>query len=171
MKWTNTRIAALATLLCFTWLRWQGASLYTNITPRGIVDLEMAADGIRLQQLLQLWSKPVVEANIYIDFLFIPAYASLIAGLCSWGGLQLNDLKFRSAGIVLAKAVWLAAVLDITENMLMLFSIRQCYTALSLQVTVGVASLKFVLLAIAIIFILVTGIQTFIQRNNSKNGA
>jgi len=171
MKWINIRIAALATLLCFAWLRWQGASLYTNITPRGIVDLEMAVNGARLQQLLQVWSKPVIEGNIYIDFLFIPAYASLIAGLCVWGSEQFGQSNLHRAGVVLAKAVWLAAAFDVTENLLMLLSIRQAYTPLSLQVTVGVATLKFVLLAIAIIYILFSGIRSIIQRNKLTNGA
>lgn len=171
MKWIHIRMAAIATLLCFAWLRWQGASLYTNSTPRGIVDLEMAADGVRLQQLLQVWSKPVAEGNIYIDFLFIPAYASLIAGLCVWSSKQSRHPNLQRAGVVLAKAVWLAAALDVTENLLMLMSIQQVYSPLSLQLTVGIASLKFLLLAIAISYTLITGIRNFLQRKNNTNGA
>lgn len=171
MKSIHIRIAAVATLFCFAWLRWQGASLFTNISSRGIVDLEMAADGARLQQLLQVWSKPVIEGNIYIDFLFIPAYASLLAGLCIWSSEQFTQANFQRAGIVLAKVVWLAAALDITENLLMLFSIRQVFSPMSLQVTVGVATLKFLLVAIAIGYIVFTGIRYIIQPKNRINGA
>lgn len=171
MKWINIRIAAVATLLCFAWLRLQGVSLITNVTPRGIVDLELAADEARLQQMLQIWSKAVLECNIYIDFLFIPAYASLIAGLCLWSSEQFREPIFQKVGIVFAKAVWLAAALDITENLLMLLSIRQVYSPLSLQLTYAIASLKFILLAIAMSYILITGLRNLIQLKKSSNGA
>ncbi|MCX6264896.1 MAG: hypothetical protein NTZ47_10195, partial [Bacteroidetes bacterium] len=84
MKQMHLKLSAAATAICFGWLRWQGASLFTAESKGGIVDLEMADTPEKLQHLLGIWDKQVAVNNIYIDFLFIPCYAIFLAVGCQY---------------------------------------------------------------------------------------
>jgi hypothetical protein len=72
----KTRLIVFGSLaaLFFFILQIQGANLKTDATPLGIIDLEFADTGERLNAVLFGWSNADVKANIYIDFVFIPLY-------------------------------------------------------------------------------------------------
>ena len=56
-------------------MRWHGMKLKTPQSSRGIIDLEFAKTPERFHQLQLFWNREVVLSNIYLDFLFIGAYA------------------------------------------------------------------------------------------------
>ena len=64
MKQMYLKLSAAATAICFGWLRWQGASLFTAKSKGGIVDLEMADTPEKLQHLMGIWNKPVAVNNM-----------------------------------------------------------------------------------------------------------
>jgi hypothetical protein len=64
------RLAAITTAGITVWLRIQGAPLVTDISSRGIVDLEMAGNMARWEALTGAWSRTATINNILIDFLF-----------------------------------------------------------------------------------------------------
>jgi hypothetical protein len=59
----------------------------------------------------------------------------------------------------MAKGVWLAAFLDVIENLLMLGSIHGYFSSSSLELTRWVAIVKFSLVAIAVLFLLICSIH------------
>lgn len=150
-------IAALGTFVMFIALRWQGSTLQTTTSPRGIVDLEFAITAQRLQELLIRWDITVVRINIWLDFIFIISYTFFLS-LCAemyaskW---QPNSLLSR-AGYLLAKLAFAAGIFDIAENLLMLQSIAGNYTDNSLQLIFYCAAIKFMLVFFIFLYLIIS---------------
>lgn len=159
MKWNVIRLSAITTALLFGWLRLQGAGLITAVSKMGIVDLEMANTPSRLAVLLSAWSTTTVVNNILIDFLFIPSYALFLSLGCRQLAMGYHQSGIFKTGILLAKGVWLAALLDVIENLLMLGSIYGYFSPSSLELTRWVAIIKFTLVALAVLFLLACSIH------------
>lgn len=164
MKLNALRVSAIATAMMIVWLRIQGATLITTTSPRGIVDLELADSSDRLMELMTAWNKSVAINNILIDFLFIPAYASLIALCCRYLSEKFPDTRLPHIGMQLAKAIWLAALLDVVENLLMLCSLNGFYSPTSLQLTCWIATIKFLLVGLALLYILVLFFKLILKK-------
>ena len=150
----NLSVAALGSLLMIIVMRFQGGTLKTKDSPRGIIDLEFADTPQRLHELLSRWDISVVKMNIWLDFLFIVSYVlflSIAAELCAekWPEASVP----RKAGLFFAKIAYVAGILDIAENLLMLQSIQGNYTNISLQLTFYCAATKFVLAALIIVYL------------------
>ncbi len=150
----NLSVAALGSLLMIIVMRFQGATLKTTDSPRGIIDLEFADTPQRLHELLSRWDVSVVKMNIWLDFLFIVSYVlflSIAAEICAekWPEASVP----RKAGMFFAKITYVAGILDIAENLLMLQSIQGNYTDISLQLTFYCAAAKFILVALIIIYL------------------
>lgn len=148
-------LAALATLAMMFVMRYQGAVLVTPQSPRGILDLEFANTPAKLQNLLGLWDHASVKWNIGLDFLFIAAYASFFS-LLTQQTANLSTGFMRTAGHALSRLSWLAAILDVVENGLMWFSFEQYYSVNSLVLTYYCAFFKFVLVGLAILYLLLS---------------
>lgn len=158
-------VAAIASVLMIAVLRWQGSSLQTVISPGAIIDLEFAKSQHRLVELLSVWNISVVTTNIWLDFLFIVAYTiflSMASEFCAmkWPGGIMQDM-----GHTLARVAYMAGILDIAENLLMLQSIAGNFTATSLQLTYYCAAVKFTLAAIILLYLLVS-LPVVIRKNN-----
>ena len=65
-------------------MRWQGKSLVTPMSPYGILDLEFARTGERMQQLRLFWNAKDVFFNVYMDFLFIASYTWFFISACQF---------------------------------------------------------------------------------------
>lgn len=166
MKWNAIRLSAITTVIFFGWLRLQGAGLITDISSMGIVDLELADSPSRLSTLLLAWNKTTVVNNILIDFLFIPSYALFLSLGCRNLAISTNNTEMIRVGHITAKGVWLAALLDVIENLLMLGSIEGYYSTSSLVLTRWVAIIKFLLVAIAILFLLTGSIYYLVKKKS-----
>jgi hypothetical protein len=84
-----------------------------------------------------------VALNIGLDFLFIPAYTFFFIQ-----SLKITIFKHRlswlkNLGNKLIAVAYIAAALDVIENMLMLSSIMGQYSAGSIYATASIASVKF----------------------------
>ena len=136
-------------------MRWQGADLQNTVSLHGIVDLEFANTSQRLYELLSRWELSMVKMNIRLDFLFIVAY-TLFFSIASESCAEKWPEKTvpRQAGFFFARVAYVAGVLDIAENLLMLQSINGNFTGVSLQITFYCAVIKFLLLAVIIIYLL-----------------
>jgi hypothetical protein len=71
----------------------------------------------------------------------------------------------------LVKLIAVAAILDVVENILMLMSIAGNYTPETLLLTRLIATGKFVLLGLAMLFILLGLISYLIPAKSSQHGA
>ncbi len=168
MNWMNIRLSAIATAFVFLWLRIQGSSLITATSPRGIVDLELAETPSRVNELMSVWNKSIVINNILIDFLFIPSYALFLFLNC----LQIAE-KFRghllcNTGLLVARGIWLAAVLDLVENSLMLMGISGMNSNYICQLTRWAALVKFCWVGLAIVYLLTACF--FLMLKKKSNG-
>lgn len=171
MQQMNLKLSAIATLICFGWLRWQGASLYTATSKRGIVDLEMADTPEKLQHLIGIWKLPVAVNNIYIDFLFIPCYAILLALCCSSMAAKVQLPSFQIWASRLVKLIVVAALLDVVENIFMLLSLAGNFSPATLFLTRLIASTKFILLGLAIVYILLGLTISLLPSKKNQHGA
>ena len=153
----NISVAALGSLLMIIILRLQGSSLKTTASPRAIVDLEFANTTQRLYELLHHWDIAVVKMNIWLDFLFIVAYVLFLSIASELTAAKWPENNMLSkTGLLLAKLAYAAGIFDIAENLLMLQSIAGNYTAASLQLTFYCAAIKFILVAIIILYLFIS---------------
>lgn len=151
----NLSVAAILSVIMIIVLRWQGSDLVTATSTGGILNLEFAGTPERLAELMSRWDLSVVKINIWLDFLFIVAYVlflSVAAELCAdkWP----EQTVPRQAGYFFAKLAYLAGILDIAENLLMMQSIEGNYSITTLQLTFYFAMIKFMLAAIIIVYLL-----------------
>ena len=171
MKQMHLKLSAAATAISFGWLRWQGASLFTDESKGGIVDLEMADTPEKLQHLLGLWNKQVAVNNIYIDFLFIPCYALFLAVCCKYMAEKIVRPSYQIWANRLVKLLVVAALFDVVENILMLMSIAGNYTPETLLLTRLIASCKFLLVGLAILYILFGLLSSLLTTKSTQHGA
>lgn len=149
-------------------MRWQGAGLILPNTPSGILALEFANTPEKLGYVLSFWNKSTVQLNIYLDFLFIVAYtwffvvASAISAIkWQWSWMQLF-------GKMCIRLAFLAGILDIVENILMLQSVSGYYNSYSLHLTWYCAAIKFGIVILILSYILITAITSLFNRKNSN---
>lgn len=162
-------IAAISCLVVIVLMRIQGAGLITSVTPRGILDLEFANSPARLTTVLAAWEQATVMCNIWIDFLFIPAYVLLLSlSVASVAGRRGKGF-LRNAGLLLQRAAFAAGVMDVAENLLMLQSIAGNYTPDSLWLTYYCASIKFGIVFCILLYLLIS--TPLIFKKNKPDGA
>lgn len=149
------------TLVFFLILRFQGGSLKQSYAPSGILSMEFAYTGDKAATVAEGWKadglKHKANQNILIDFLFIPCYTLLFYTLAGSISVRLTN-KAANLGVLLAFFSMIAGALDVLENILMLASINLFYSDLTAMATASFATIKFLLLAITMLYIIVFGI-------------
>ena len=148
------------TLALMLALRVLDLPLRTANAPEGIVSLETAHTKEQVKAILDEWAAADLlgqaRIQIRLDFLFMPFYALLFYMLC--GTISVRSIGLMSkAGVVLAFGSLLAALLDGAENILMLLSLRGSTHTATAFLTTGCAYLKFLLLALASLYIFPLG--------------
>lgn len=152
-KLSVSAIAVLCMIIC---MRIQGSSLKTNTSPRAIVDLEFADTQPRLHELLMRWDISIVKMNIWLDFLFIVTYVLFLSIAAELTAIKWKEGFGQKIGFWLARIAYLAGILDIAENLLMLQSVAGNYTDTSLQLTYYCAAVKFILAGLVVLYLLVS---------------
>ncbi len=158
-------LAAVFSLVLIAVLRWQGKELIMPLTPSGILALEFANTPEKLASILAIWDKKTVQNNILIDFLFVIAYTwffilGMAKSISQWNNRFMQ--QFGATGIRMA---FLAGILDITENILMLQSINGHYSLYSLQLTWYCAAIKFGIVSLLLLFMILTAVSRLFKRN------
>jgi len=129
-------------------LRRQGRNLITPQSPKGIIDLEFAKTGARLNQLQLFWNQDTVLQNIYLDFLFIIAYTWFLVTAC-------KVLKNNKSHIFSALTIS-AGAFDMLENFLLILVLNGKFNPSVLQIVYYAAAIKFVLMGIVVGFIILS---------------
>lgn len=162
----NLSVAAVASVWMIIVLRWQGRSLKTPASPGSIIDLEFADTPLRLQELLAVWNISAVKGNIWLDFLFIVCYVLFLSIASEICAMKWREEIMRQIGFTLARIAYMAGMLDIAENLLMLQSIAGNFTPTSLQLTYYCAAVKFILVAVILLYLLVS-LPVAIRKNKT----
>lgn len=143
----------LATVFIFIALRWQGITLVTPQSPRGIVDLEFAQTTEHLRQMLLFWNTKDVEYNIYLYFLFIVSYVWFLSS-------TVKTIKeyhdWTRAGDFFYRLCFFSGMLDVLENLLILDVVSSAGRETTLKIIYFIAAAKFLFSGIILVYILVS---------------
>lgn len=128
-----------------------------KVEPQGIIPLELAGNVPAAQHIVSEWdmsSQRNPLFNVRLDFLFLIAYSSTIGLACVWTAETIStDVGIvRSVGIGLAWGQWLAALLDVIENIALLFMLRVSVTNPFPTVALWCAVPKFELIAAGLLY-------------------
>jgi hypothetical protein len=160
----------LATLFFFLLLRYQGNDLIQPYAPKGIISLEIApsaeATGSVVSGLKEDGLISKTRQNIFIDFLFIPFYAMLFYTLAGSISVRMKGIA-STAGVLLAFFSLIAGLLDVLENIFMLLATYGYYNDLTAILTTSFASMKFIMLFIALLYIILFGLGVIMRRKIS----
>ena len=160
-------VSAIAVLLMIILMRVQGSSLKTTGSPRAIIDLEFADTSQRLQELILHWDITVVKMNIWLDFLFIVTYVLFLSIAAEFSAIKWGEGLMQKIGFWLARIAYVAGMLDIAENLLMLQSVTGNFTPGSLQLTYYCAAVKFILAACVILYLLIS-LPVSLRKNKDR---
>jgi hypothetical protein len=160
-------LSFLGTITIFLWMRQQGAPLSVpSNTPIGILNLEFAWNQQKVEAVADAWRGQmltVARNNIYIDFLFIIAYTTLLTLCCKWLALK-HTGKWAAAGDKMARILPAAGTFDVAENALMLVSLQGVPNNYTAIITTAFAVFKFALVIGAIGYILVASAALLVKR-------
>lgn len=162
-------LAVAVAVALFVVLARLDAPLKTSEAPYGIVSLELASSVAEVETILASWRRVVVEGvggltlarrSIGIDFAFIVAYVTVLAGACRWAAAALRRQGRPGASAVRAVAGLqpVAGLLDVVENVGMLIEVGRAsgggLAAFVPPVVAVAASLKFLSIAAGVVAIL-----------------
>lgn len=146
-------LSFLAMAIMIFVMRWQGQTLVTEVSTRGIIDLEMARTLDRLQQLQTAWQWTDVQLNIILDFGFILAYTWFF----TTSAISIKKRRdWTRIGSVFIALAYIAGLLDVVENSLMYLVFSNSIGAASLNLIFYCATAKFILIAVLIFYFLLS---------------
>ena len=147
-------------------LQWQGRQLITPFSPAGILSLEFSYARAHTQTIADAWKtslRGVFRVNMLLDFLFIPFYGLFLYSTCGYFSVHHQRGWVQRLGVLLAFGSLIAMLLDIIENIFMIFSIHFTTTTLTSLFTTVMATLKFLLIGLAIVYIILSAVFTLLQ--------
>jgi hypothetical protein len=157
-------ISFLVLLVMIFIMRWQGQSLITPVSPKGIVNLEFAKTTERFNQLRLFWNPGDISVTIYLDFLFIAAYTWLFVTGFMFVKHKINLAAWNDRFISISVAV---AFFDVCENFLMLLIIYGRFSPSALQIVFYCAAIKFILAGLVLLYLLITVPVALLYRKRS----
>jgi hypothetical protein len=167
-------IGFVMTIAVMISLNISGKALSTPEVPSGIITYEFAADEDDVRDIFHSWAehepepsqyKVIAGFNLGLDFLYLPAYSTTIAMGILW--ITRSLFKRRSiilAAVLLAWGQWVAAVLDIVENVALYKMLLDGPTGSLPQVASICALIKFILVGVGLAYVVVTSLLWLIRR-------
>ncbi|MEZ4232356.1 MAG: hypothetical protein R3B89_24475 [Polyangiaceae bacterium] len=145
--------------------------LVTEAAPAHIVSLELAGTLERARAVLASWDREqqlFAVFGIGADYLYIFIYGALLAAGAAWGAAVFERGFLSRLGAWLSRALIVAGLADAVENyaMLQLFWGEQTQGWVSLSYYC--ASLKFLIVVLAIVYALLTSLAAFTWRRSPR---
>ncbi len=140
-----------------------GSPLNTEAAPAGIVSFEFAGDLSVAQEMIESWGQRgqiFAGLNLGFDYVFMAAYALTIGLGCVLVARKLLE-RFKalsSVGVVLAWAVFLAALLDALENYALIRVLLGSGNELWPVVAKWCAGSKFIIIALGLLYVVIGAI-------------
>src|SRR5271157_766994 len=154
---------------------------YTDATAAagvpGVVDLELAFTGARAREIVNLWGFTGLKEGQFdlnlIDFAYMPAYAFFIGGTVLLTTRPLPSGRQKQFGFVAALMPFGAWLSDAIENfnindMLTTEPVRNITDTMALSASIA-ATIKFTLLAIAIVVFAANCIRLLVIKRRTGN--
>ena len=161
-------LAGLAVVLMAT-LNILGVPLRTEASPAGIISYEFAGSLGASNRILEAWGeegRTYAGLNLGLDYLFLLAYAGAIALGCVVAARSLREHVpvLAAIGTFLAWAVIGAGLLDGIENYALIRLLLGSSGASLPAVARWCAALKFLLVALSLLYVVVGGLTVGILR-------
>ncbi len=158
---TGFLIVSILLFLCFQVI---DAPLQTDEAPMGIVSLQLAGSLSEARIIIDSWDdEGLFNAGISlgIDYLFMLAYGVSVGLGCVFIGRKLsNKKKFMSAaGYTLSWGLIAAVAADVLENYALILTVSGADTEMWPVLSYWCASVKFLILALAFIYIIIGAIM------------
>lgn len=153
-----------ATITVMLVLRIQGNPLSTAQAPLGILSLEFSGDASQTGRIVHDWKQGLQQVflwNMALDFIFIIFYSSFLYFASYYYLLLIPSWKMLAR--LVSKLALIAGCLDIFENVLMMISFNGNINTPVSMATFVVATLKFSLAAVAVLFIAIASVYAFMK--------
>jgi hypothetical protein len=153
-----------------------GAPLKTDAAPSGIVSFELAGALPVAQKIVESWGavgRVYAGLNLGLDFLFIAAYASCISLGCVLVARSLarQNSLVANLGIVVAWALWLAALLDCTENYALINLLLGSQQAAFAVIAQWCAIPKFLIVGLGIAYVILGAVAATVVKPRSPTSS
>ena len=137
-----------------------GAPLINDVSPGGILSFEFAGELAHAQRMVDSWGptgRIYAGLNLGLDYLFLAVYACAIALGCVLvsRGLFRKNAALANAGIMIARAQFLAAFLDCVENFGLIQVLLGTQTAAWPLVAKWCAWPKFLIVGVGLIYVMI----------------
>lgn len=151
-------ISAVTTALFLVVMNLHGHPLkIENVTPYGIIDLEMARTIARATDIYNNWLPDLTHRaikNTFIDFLFLISYGTFLYAACCTFSKSFPHTMWKRIGHYLSILMIVAACFDALENFLMLRTLYGHFNKEIIASTFVFASLKFLLVGLGILYLI-----------------
>lgn len=149
-----------------------GEPLRTDVSPNGIISFEFAGELDVAQRMVDSWGptgRIYAGLNLGLDYLFLAVYACAISLGCILVArrLYLRNAAPADAGIIIARAQFLAAVLDCVENYGLIQVLLETQYEAWPVVAKWCAWPKFLIVGIGLIYV-VTGALWIVLRKEKQ---
>jgi len=157
------------TIIIFFLLRYFGNPLITNHAPSGIISFELAKDNDQSIAIISSWDlNAKVNAGLIlgIDFLFLVVYSIFFSTACylvAQKYINKINLLYRT-GLLIAKLQFVAALFDTIENIALIKLLLGSNNSIFPTIAYYFASIKFVIIAIGIIYIIIGLLTALFQK-------
>lgn len=175
IKWILPLIATVAMILL---MRQSGKKLVTDYTPAGIINLELARSKSNVKNILNIWSQKnestenliqVAKNNTYLDFLFIACYTSLLFyTVLLVSGKFSKRSQWAQWGRSLTHFCLAAGVLDVFENIGLLFSLNNQVSNNVVLITFSTSLIKWIIIGLVVCYLLLSVFIKAISGNPKK---
>lgn len=149
--------------------------LKNSVSPSGIVSFEFGGDLPKTAAIIKSWSpeaRQYAAFSLGIDYLFLTAYAVLLALLC----VNIANFRWKNSNNLMQKTgMWLAGcqivagLLDAIENTALINLLFGSQHAALPGIAYWAAALKFTLVGLGILYILSGATATIITKLNTKS--
>jgi hypothetical protein len=148
-----------------------GAALRTDVSPNGIISFEFAGELDLAQRMVDSWGhtgRIYAGLNLGLDYLFLAVYACAISLGCVLvsRGLYLRKSAMADAGIIIANAQFLAAILDCVENYGLIQVLLGTQTEAWPRLAKWCAWPKFLIVAAGLIFVIAGALWIAVRKGN-----
>lgn len=147
----NLLISFLLVFVMIFIMQWQGTSLVTPVSPKGIIDLEFAKTPERFLQLQLFMDQTKLRINLYLDFLFMASYVWFLVAACRY--IKHKTGWTRASGIFSSLAIS-GGLFDVAENFLLILLLEGRFDPSILEVVYYCAAIKFVLAGSVLLYLL-----------------
>lgn len=150
------RLLLVAFALATGVLAYSGAPLVNDTAPLGIVSFQLAGTGASAAAMLSTWDSAGHAAaflNLVVDYPYLVIYGTLLVLLCRRAARTMSVAAV--SGRFCVHAAWAAAAFDAIENAALLAQLNGTANDRAAAIAFTCASVKFVLLAIVITYLVV----------------